>query len=87
MSSIAVSQGQAVTQGQVIGYVGSTGNSPATTATLRCPITVRCSAPIRCSRVCDFRRNYGAWSTYLVLFHKNFAIAGDRPFQLAQNVV
>ena len=27
MSSIAVSQGQAVTQGQVIGYVGSTGNS------------------------------------------------------------
>ena len=57
---------------------------PATTATLRCPITVRCSAPIRCSRVCDFRRNYGAWSTYLVLFHKNFAIAGDRPFQLAQ---
>ena len=26
-SSIAVSQGQAVTQGQVIGYVGSTGNS------------------------------------------------------------
>ena len=60
---------------------------PVTTAILRCPITVRCSAPIRCSRVCDFRRNYGAWSTYLVLFHKNFAIAGDRPFQLAQNVV
>jgi len=27
MSTIAVSQGQAVTQGQVIGYVGSTGNS------------------------------------------------------------
>ena len=27
MSSIAVSQGQAVSQGETIGYVGSTGNS------------------------------------------------------------
>lgn len=41
MSGRAVNDGDYVTQGQLIGYVGSTGNSTATTCILRRLFTAR----------------------------------------------